>query len=281
VRFPSGGILVSIFIVEDERMICEGLCTCFDWKALGACITGSAADGRTGLENIAALQPDIVLTDVKMPRMNGIDMVQELRTRGWDGEVIFISAYQEMELVKKAFKVRAVDYIFKPIANEELLSVCRTVIQRVEEKQQIREILSRSAQTAWHEAVKSPEPNLSVMQILRGEIYKNIKNITIDSLAAKMGMSRAKLTRTIKQISGETVNGFIVKIRIHIASALLRETNLKVHDIAAQVGFQDNRYFSRLFSRAMGVLPTEYRNLLPRPQAEVPLRDGKYEKEQV
>jgi two-component system response regulator YesN len=253
-------MLVSIFIVEDERMICEGLCTCFDWQALGARIAGSAADGRTGLQNIASLQPDIVLTDVKMPRMNGIDMVQELRSQGWDGEVIFISAYQEIALIKKALKLRAVDYIFKPIDNEELLNVCRTVIHRIEEKQRIQEIFSRSSQTAWREVVKSPEPNLSIMQALKEEIYRNIKNTTIDSLAEKMGMSRAKLTRTIKQISGETVNGFIVKIRLHIACALLRETSFKVHEIAAQVGFQDSRYFARLFRKAMGALPTEYRN---------------------
>ena len=126
--------MVDVFIVEDELMIREGLCSCIDWASIGARVVGSAADGKAALDAVLSLKPDIVLTDLMMPRMGGIEMAQELRRLGWEGEVIFISAYQDVELIKKAFKVRAVDYIFKPIANEELLSVCRSAIGRVKEK---------------------------------------------------------------------------------------------------------------------------------------------------
>ena len=243
--------MVNIFIVEDELMVCEGLCSCLDWASLGARIVGSAADGRAGLDAILSLRPDIVLTDQIMPRMGGVEMVQELRSQGWEGEVIFISAYQDVELIKKAFKVRAVDYIFKPIANEELLSVCHTAIQRVDEKKRLVSDTPLAGKTFVDN---------EFLQSIENEVQKNIRTINIDSLAENLGMSRATLARTFRRISGESAADHIVKIRIQTACNLLRNTSLKVYEIASEVGYQDIRYFSRLFHRVMGMLPTAYKN---------------------
>ena len=244
--------MVSIFVVEDELMICEGLCSCFDWASLGARIVGSAADGRAALDAILSLQPDIVLTDLMMPRMGGIELVQELRSLGWKGEVIFISAYQDVELIKKAFKVRAADYIFKPIANDELLSVFRSAIQRIEEGRQEKMITPLPIVDADYDTL--------LLQNIKNEVHSNLKMVNINSLAERLGMSRATLARTYRRITGESVADYIGNIRIQAACGLLRNSTLKVYEIAAKVGYQDIRYFSRRFLRIMGMLPTAYRD---------------------
>ena len=245
--------MVSIFVVEDELMICEGLCSCFDWASLGARIVGSAADGRAALDAIPSLKPDIVLTDLMMPRMGGIELVQELRSRGWKGEVIFISAYQDVELIKKAFKVRAVDYIFKPIADDELLNVCRSAIQRIEEGRRERIITSLP--------VVDTDLDSRFLENIKNEVQSDLKMVNISSLAERLGMSRATLARTFRRITGESVADYISNLRIQTACGLLRNTTLKVYEIAGQVGYQDIRYFSRIFQRVMGKLPTEYRDM--------------------
>ena len=242
--------MVNVFIVEDELMICEGLCSCFDWASLGARIAGSAADGRAALDAVLSLKPDILLSDLMMPRMGGIELVQELRLKDWEGEVIFISAYQNVELLKKAFKLRAADYIFKPIDNDELLNVCRSVIQKIEEKQRgIPDF-----------PVKKPDNDTQFLQYIEKEIQNHLKNTNIDLLAEKLGVSRATIARNFKRITGGSVADYIGKIRIQTACDLLKNTALKVYEIAALVGYQDIRYFSRIFHQTIGILPTEYRD---------------------
>ena len=242
--------MVTIYIVEDELLVRKGLCNTLDGVTMGAEIIGSAKDGKEGLDGILSLKPDIVLTDLMMPRMGGIEMIQELRKKGWEGEVVFFSGYQDVDLLKKAFKLQVIDYIFKPITNEELISVCRTAIRRVGEKQERTAI----THTKWE---FDADPQL--FNKIKDEIRQDLKNISIAILAEKLKISRSTLERSFKNTTGEALTDHIAKIRIQAACGYLRNTSLKINEIAVQVGYQDIRYFSRNFKNVMGMLPVEYR----------------------
>ncbi len=126
--------MVTFYIVDDEDVIREGLQFYFPWSQYGADAIGSAVNGIAALPEILAQNPDVVLTDVVMPKMDGLELARSLRKQGYTGEIIFLSAYQEMDYVKAAFKCAATDFLFKPIQTAEMDTAIREVVARVEKK---------------------------------------------------------------------------------------------------------------------------------------------------
>ncbi len=121
----------KVVIVDDEPWTREVIKTLADWEALGLEIAGEASDGEYGLELIRLIEPDIILTDVKMPHLNGIELIDALRKENNNAPVIFISGYDDYTYIRSALKLNAVDYLLKPIKQEELnkqLSNCVKIL---------------------------------------------------------------------------------------------------------------------------------------------------------
>ncbi|WP_135549217.1 response regulator [Paenibacillus cymbidii] len=133
--------MYKMIIVDDEATTRYGLRVCVDWNAYGIEIVGEAGGGEAGLQLAEQLRPDIVLTDVKMPGMDGIEMVGQLRRRFEKMKVIFISGYDDIEYLKQAMKFDAIDYIFKPVNLAELLQVVQKVVDLSKEEKGQQDIL--------------------------------------------------------------------------------------------------------------------------------------------
>lgn len=133
--------MFKLVIVDDEPTVRNGLSVLFDWEAYGIEVVGQADDGDTGLELIARLEPDIVLTDVKMPSMDGISMSQEIQTRLPGTQIIFISGHNDVDFLKSAMQVHAVDYIFKPVKLPELEKVVERVVQHLQSEEKERRLV--------------------------------------------------------------------------------------------------------------------------------------------
>ena len=249
--FDKGKLqLVNFFIVEDDNIIRDGLSSFIDWDSIGAKLIGSASNGLEGMNSILDLNPDAVITDVVMPKMDGLEMVMELRKKGWNGDVIFLSSYQEVDYLKRAIRCKAVDYIFKPIENQELLAVISQVADRIRKKLEDGDAIDEPSEIPGEG---------SFLECLEDSISQNIKTISINTLAARMHMSRSSLIRTVKKISGQTVNEIIIEVRIRNACKLLKETNMHIQTIMEMVGYRDMKYFNVLFKERLNCSPSQYR----------------------
>jgi two-component system response regulator YesN len=247
---PDGNIITTRFvIVEDEVMIREGLCACVDWPALGAEVVGSAANGREGLDLILEQYPDVIITDVVMPQMNGLDMVMNLRRQGWEGDVV-------LEYLRRALHCEAIDYIFKPVENDDLLAVINRTIERVHQKKVNQHASFEQRQNGARTAGKTGFC-VQVDQIIAGQI----KSVCIDSLADSLHMSRSSLIRLIKQYYSKTVNDLIIEAKMDYACKLLKSTPMHIHEISDTIGYKDIKHFTSLFRRQTGLLPSEYRRV--------------------
>lgn len=120
---------LTVLIIDDNRLAVEALKKTVPWSELGLTLLESASDGREGMERIAALHPDIVLSDIQMPEMDGLTMMERMADELSSSRVIFITAYEKIEYASRAIKLAAFDFILKPVDNDEL---CRSLLRAKE-----------------------------------------------------------------------------------------------------------------------------------------------------
>lgn len=136
--------MFSILLVEDEKLELETLRDYVDWKRLGASRVYTARNGRTALECLEEHDPDIMITDIQLPVMNGIELSKRAREEGFGCKIVFLTGYDNFEYMKSAFQVQAVDYILKPFRVDEV----ETLIVRIREQLEKERMAERSVKLA-------------------------------------------------------------------------------------------------------------------------------------
>lgn len=129
----------KIAIVDDERQVLQGMKRAIPWEQLGAEWVGEALNGADGLDVVRRTEPDIVITDIYMPAMNGIDMIEQLRKDGYDGKVIIFSGYSDFEHARQALRFNVSDYVSKPISVPTLKTILTKVIGELTEEEESRQ----------------------------------------------------------------------------------------------------------------------------------------------
>ncbi len=127
--------MYKLVIIDDEPLVRFGLKTTINWADYGIVFCGEAENGIAGIKLVEEVQPDIVLTDVKMPLLDGLEMISKIRKFNKNVEFIILSGYGEFEFAKVAFKHDVVNYLLKPVSNEELIDTILRVIERIKAKE--------------------------------------------------------------------------------------------------------------------------------------------------
>ncbi|BBF45279.1 two-component response regulator yesN [Lachnospiraceae bacterium KM106-2] len=125
--------MMKVLIADDEAIVLEGLKYIIDWKELGFTICGEASNGEMALEKILELSPDLVLLDIRMPKLNGTDVIKQAKEQGYKGKFIIISGYSDFTYAQTAIKYGVEYYLTKPVDEDEL-SNCVTTIKKEIEK---------------------------------------------------------------------------------------------------------------------------------------------------
>lgn len=125
----------KIVIIDDDFQALEGMKKAIPWEAIGAELAGEASDGMEGLELIRQARPDIVITDIYMPVMNGLELIERLRGENFTGELIILSGYADFQYARQALRLQVNDYLSKPVTMEELRAALAKVIKELETKE--------------------------------------------------------------------------------------------------------------------------------------------------
>lgn len=128
----------KIAFVDDERQVLQGMKRAIPWEELEADWVGEALNGAEGLNMIRSTQPDIVITDIYMPLMNGLDMIEQLRKEGFSGKIIILSGYSDFEHARQALRFNVSDYVSKPISVPTLKAILNKVIQELSDEEERR-----------------------------------------------------------------------------------------------------------------------------------------------
>ncbi|TMV47872.1 response regulator [Paenibacillus mesophilus] len=159
--------MYKLLVVDDEPAVRLGLRNYVDWGQFDIKFAGEADDGDTGLEAVERLKPDIVLTDVRMPNVDGISLSKEIRKRFPNMKIVFVSGHDDSDYLKSAMKVSAVDYIFKPVNLQELRTVIARVVAELEEEQTERR-MTQQMQAKLQESMPLLREKFLLSLILNG-----------------------------------------------------------------------------------------------------------------
>ena len=122
--------MLKVVVVEDEELVRRGIVLAVDWASVDCVVVGEASNGEEGLEVIRRYHPDLVITDIKMPKLDGIEMLRQLRAEGNDAYAIFLTAYSDFDYAQAAVRLGAVDYLLKPFQDGALAAAIRRVQRR-------------------------------------------------------------------------------------------------------------------------------------------------------
>ncbi|HQQ41022.1 MAG TPA: response regulator [Clostridia bacterium] len=250
----------SVVIIEDSFPLRQGMILTFDWRALNCYVAGEADNGEDGLRLIREIKPEIVITDIRMPGMDGLDMIEELRKSGGDAVCIVISAYGEFDYAQRAIRFGVSEFLVKPFETSELNSALKNAVRRADQILHLRQIEEKKV--VLYGDYLAEEGDIKGKYAEQAVDYIKAhydESIGISDIALALSMSESHLSRVFKESMGYTLGEYLVNYRISVACELLREGKLRVSEVAAKVGYGDQRYFSVVFRRIVGRTPNDYR----------------------
>ena len=260
--------MYKVLIVEDEEMIRKGLSYTFDWNDMNCVLVGEAKNGKEGLEKIEELKPDIVLTDVSMPVMGGIDMLKKsISSQNYCA--IIISGYNEFHLAKQAIQLGVTDYLLKPLEHEQLCTALQSAIKKIKEKEDLQSLESKIKGSAVQEPVVDLVPNTNnasehVANIMDFIAENYSKKIVIQDIVDELGMSSTYLHNKFKKETKQTITEYLNRYRIQKSIELMKNEEGKIYTIATEVGFQDYKYFISVFKKYVNCTPSKFMSYITR-----------------
>ena len=244
----------TVLIIDDDEdirhFIANTLSTSF--KVL------TASDGREGLEIATAEMPDIVLCDVMMPHITGLELCKKLKSNIKTGHIpiILITSRALSMQIQEGFNAGADEYITKPFRTSLLLLKINTLLQN---RERLKNIYSKkfSLESLGIEVVSSDERFMDKISEIIQQNFAN-PDLDVDYIAKELGMSRTNLYRKVKSLTNLSTIDLIINVRLLTAKKMMIESDLSIAEIGYETGFNSPAYFTTSFKKQYGMTPKEF-----------------------
>lgn len=260
--------MYRVLLVDDEQIERMSLAKRLKKHFGESCVVKEAVNGLEALSVFEEEKSQIVIMDISMPELNGVEAAERIRKMDEDCVIIFLTAYDEFTYAKRALVIRALDYLLKPCEEEELFAVMEEAMRLVDkhalshgERPPERDALPavRAEETVIYE-----DGNDTRMSHVAGLIKDYIRNnymreISMQDAARAMKYSDAYFSKLFKQCFDQNFTTYLAKYRMQEAKKLLSNQYMNVKDIGMRVGYYDSNYFAKVFKRMTGMIPSEYR----------------------
>lgn len=254
--------MYKVIIAEDEDLIRKGLMYSINWAELDCSIVADVKNGTEGIDAIKAHSPDIVLADINMPVMAGLEMIRRTHEE-YDYSSIIISGYSSFDYAQKAIELGVLGYLTKPLDIREL----KEAVQKAKKECDLRLVVQKNLVDKielkkidlFKDTYRSYDANLVVNQMLQ-YIYKNYQQkVTMREIIKELNYSETYLNRKFKDAVGTTFNEYLNRYRIQKAVEFLVEDPTKsIIEIASSCGIGDYKYFGSVFKKYIGCSPKDY-----------------------
>ncbi|MCA1320443.1 response regulator [Bacillus tianshenii] len=246
---------MKAIIIDDEKHVREGLLLLAEWKEHGIDTILEAQDGDEATKLISQHRPEIIFTDMRMPKKDGISLLKWLDSTDLNSMTIVVSGYDDYEYMRNAITYKSFDYILKPIDPDILNETLARAVKKWKEEALHR----RSSVDAEFLAASSSEAkSMGQIEVFLRANYQ--QDVTLQEIADRFFLSREHISRKFKQEYNETITDYVTRIRMEKAKEYLANPHVKIYEVAYQVGYQNEKYFSKVFKKFTKLTPNEYRS---------------------
>lgn len=239
----------KVIAADDESYVIEALQKLINWQNMNCELIAVVKDGHELIKKVEELEPDIVITDIRMPEKNGIEVCRYLYERYPEIQKIILTAYSDFTYAKAAIKYNVCEYVLKVSIIEELP---QAILKATEQLDLLMQSIKR-------DELFELKP-LSIVQQIDHYIAGNFqKKLSLDEIADALHINSSYLSRVYKLKSGKNLFDAIINLRIEAAKDHLLHTELKTYEISELVGVDDASYFSKMFKKITGLTPKEFR----------------------
>ncbi len=245
--------MFKLLIVDDEPMIRKGMIKLIDYEELAVGSIFEASDGKTALEIVKLETPDIILADINMPVMDGLEFAAKAKEINPEAKIAIITGYNYFDYAVAALKAGVDDYVIKPVSKEDIRQLLVKMIHDIKKQKsnsKLKESVEKLTGKNGDTGIES-EYRQDIIDII-GRSYSN-SSFSLKFLADEIALSPGYLSSHFKEVFGITFHDYLTSERLERAKILVLSSNLKNYEIAAQVGFDDPNYFSTAFKRRFGM----------------------------
>ena len=257
---------MKLLFVEDEKIILNGVVKHVPWEELEIDDLRAAHNAVEALELFEEFGPDIVLTDIRMPGIDGLAMCRRMREKKPNLQIILLTGFSNTEYLKSAIDLGVVGFLEKPVNQEDLRRMIRKAVKSCKKfstEENERELSVRKKEKSAEE--DEPEENeekihytIKVVKEYIGEHYQE-PELRVGEVADAVFLTPTYLSNLFKKQVGMTIGQYITSCRIEHAKKLLKDPRYKFYDISEIIGYNDANYFARAFRKSTGMTPSEWR----------------------
>lgn len=248
--------MYKLLVVDDEPLVRKGIVTLIDYEKLGISEIYEAVNGREAYDLFDMHSPDIVLLDINLPKINGLELAKRFKDESPSVKIAMLTGYDYFDYALSALKIGVEDYILKPVSRDDITTLLIKLIASIESDRTTLELRGMIKNIHETEHIEDDSYKKSLIQITERELGNNAFSLT--NLASQMGFSPGYTSTLFKMLMGQSFQDYMLARRLEKAKLLLLTTELKIYEVAERVGFEDVNYFSVRFKKMFGVSPKNY-----------------------
>ncbi|UKS27969.1 response regulator [Paenibacillus sp. HWE-109] len=239
--------MYKLLIADDDYEIRNGLCRYFPWDVVGFHVVGSVENGKEALDFIKRHDVDVILCDIKMPIMSGIELASELSSLNSKVNIIFFSAYKDFIYAQKALENGVRRYILKSTNYQELIQAFTHIKEELDQQH--------------HSAAKQGQDmSGKIIATIKAHVATHYRDATLEELAKLVHMNPDYLSKFFKKNAGMLFSEYLTHVRMEQAANYLNDIQYKTYEISDMVGYSNSFNFTRAFKNYFGMTPRDFRN---------------------
>lgn len=256
--------MYKVVIVDDEPIIAEGLSKTIDWKRWDCEVVAVAYNGEDGMKVVKEWEPDILISDIRMPNMDGLTMIAGLKSQFPNMQITLLTGFRDFDYAQQAIRLGVHRFLLKPSKMEEIEEAVTSMTE------QLKHFMRMPIKQKAEKSVRADEDDDEIMESAAGSfivnnalqyIEENYRSkLKLADVAEQVYVSQWHLSKLLNRYTGQSFSDILNNTRIEQAKKLLADPSLRIGDIADMVGFLDMAHFSRVFKKQTGISANEYRN---------------------
>jgi len=250
--------MYKLLIVDDEPIIRQGIQKFVNFEELSITEVYEASNGNEALKQFDKYTPDIVLLDINMPKLNGLEFARKIKYINENVLIAVITGYDYYEYAVTALKIGIDDYILKPVSKNDIQELLSKLVDKLKLRLKKEEV-NLLVEGIMEKNAISGEYNYKDKIIQLIEENASDPSFSLPYLASELNISTGYCSSLFKQLFGISFKEFVISTRLEKAKILLLSSDLKIYEISEKVGFDDPNYFSTSFKKRYEVSPNQFK----------------------